>query len=437
MWAGSQPFMYPKYGKRKKVMKKKLVIILSVLVIFGFGIYVGRGTNQLKNITKIPSSSSSMIAMYIQDEEGNYQLSDAREFPKDGYVLNTEKSSCKNGGKITQNASTKALSLKVKTSDECTVYFDVVTSANPSADMLIAKANDSSITTYATGNKKEMFIFDHPEATQTTGWTDEERRDYRYIGNEPNNYITFNDETWRIIGVFTVETETGDKEQLIKIIRNESIENLPWDSTRNEWSTAQLQKFLNEDYYNNENSFKYNYINQYGNSQTITISKGLTSLSQKQIMKSKWYLGSASNNQNGQELYITERGTRTCVTTEQCSGETRTTSIIQNVGLMYPSDYIFTYAYGVDTKCYSNGTNCWTSSGGNPNSSWLLHKEYQNTLSPFDYNSISILVVYSTGGTFALSGKDNRTTRPSLYLSSSVRITGGDGSQSNPYTLAN
>ncbi len=306
-------------------MKKqtKYIIAISAMVLcFCLGTIYKDNQNQIKKITP---QNSSMIAMYIQDEEGNYNLSDAQEFPKDRYVLNTEKSSCKNGGKITQNASTKALSLKVKTSDECTVYFDVVTIKNPSANMLIAKANDANVTNYASGDKKEMFVFDHSEATQTTGWTEEERRDYRYIGNEPNNYITFNDETWRIIGVFTVETESGNKEQLIKIIRNEHIGQRAWDSnSKNEWSSATLQTLLNGDYYNQTGSY----------TDTSSI-KGLCTTAQNQIVRVKWYLGGSKTYQNlkGQNYYDFERGTTVY------SG--RTTNIIQNVGLIYPSEPVY------------------------------------------------------------------------------------------------
>ncbi len=211
-------------------MKKRNIAIAIALMVTSFyfgGVFKG----EEKYSKEITPHSEGMIAMYIQDDDGNYNLSDAQEFPKDGYVLNTEKSSCKNGGVITQNSSTKALSLKVKTSDECTVYFDVVKGpvVGEGAKTLLAKMNDASIIDYNSRNKKEMFVFDHPEAEQTTGWTEEERRDYRYIENQPNNYITFNNEIWRIIGVFTVETESGSKEQLIKIIKDVSIVDIPWN----------------------------------------------------------------------------------------------------------------------------------------------------------------------------------------------------------------
>lgn len=41
----------------------------------------------------------------------------------------------------------------------------------------------------------------------------------------------FNNELWRMIGVFTVEDENGNTEQRIKIIRNEKLsDNMAWNS---------------------------------------------------------------------------------------------------------------------------------------------------------------------------------------------------------------
>ena len=46
----------------------------------------------------------------------------------------------------------------------------------------------------------------------------DEHEDIRYYGANPNNYVSFNNELWRIIGVIDGK---------IKIIRNESIGNMP------------------------------------------------------------------------------------------------------------------------------------------------------------------------------------------------------------------
>ena len=80
----------------------------------------------------------------------------------------------------------------------------------------------------------------------------------RYIGSNPNNYVTFNNELWQIIGVMNnVEDENGKKDSRIKLIRTEAIGIYSWDSSAsnvnggmgvNEWSQADLMKLLNPGY---------------------------------------------------------------------------------------------------------------------------------------------------------------------------------------------
>ena len=65
---------------------------------------------------------------------------------------------------------------------------------------------------------------------------------YIYKGANPNNYITFNNEAWRIISV--------ESDGTMKIMRNESIGNAVWDeSSSNNWAKpTTLNNFLNENY---------------------------------------------------------------------------------------------------------------------------------------------------------------------------------------------
>ncbi len=340
---------------------------------------------------------------------------------------------------------------KVTLSDNQTLYahwkVKLITLANG------LKANLPTVTNYEDGEKTEMYVFDHDELTTTTtdsnatthsatqvmDWTSEERRDYRYIGANPNNYITFNDETWRIIGVFTVENESGNKEQLIKIIRNESIGNISWDdytdgSESNEWSTASLQGLLNGEYYNTEGSFNYTFKTfSTSTGTTVTIPKGLNAIARSQIAKVKWYLGGSRAFQNlgGPDYYNFERGAKTCATeTTRCS-EGRTTSIVQNVGIMYPSDYVYTYANGVDDTCYTDGYNCRYS---NANAGWLFNDAEQWTISP-----TADIKFYAFFVRNSYVGRDDACftygVRPVVFLNSKIAIVDGDGSQGNPYTL--
>ena len=72
---------------------------------------------------------------------------------------------------------------------------------------------------------------------------------YFFTGANPNNYITFNNETagWRIISI--------ECDGSIKIIRNNNIVEKIWDSSdSNNWARpADLNTYLNNDYYNSLN----------------------------------------------------------------------------------------------------------------------------------------------------------------------------------------
>ena len=258
------------------------------------------------------------------------------------------------------------------------------------AEMLIEKANDASITNYEEGNKGEMYTFSH-EATKQTGAL----TDYRYIGDQPNNYITFNNETWRIIGVI---------EGRIKIIKDESIGDLAWDSANiNDWTTASLQQTLN----NGTGDWK---LDETASSQVETVT---------------WYLGGASNSRlSGEEYYAFERGTRVY------SG--RPTSWSGKVGLMYASDYIYTYAYGVDDTCYNNGYEC---RNGTPSSGWLyINSVSQWTLFPFA-GLAEDAFLFDTDG-YMVNGwvMNSNVVRPALHLRSDI-VLSGSGTVEDPYQI--
>ena len=74
-------------------------------------------------------------------------------------------------------------------------------------------------------NESGLYTIVHSaDSTLQIGAT-ESVTEYRYRGANPKNYVTFNNETWRIIGVFPTEDENGNIENRIKLIRNESIGN--------------------------------------------------------------------------------------------------------------------------------------------------------------------------------------------------------------------
>ena len=78
----------------------------------------------------------------------------------------------------------------------------------------------------------------------TASLTDGAKDDnYRYAGADPNNYVKFNNEDYRIIGVFDGK---------VKLIKTAPIGNRVWDSSNsNNWARpADLNTYLNTTWYN-------------------------------------------------------------------------------------------------------------------------------------------------------------------------------------------
>ena len=107
------------------------------------------------------------------------------------------------------------------------------------AEMLIKNANSAN-TLYADGTKTEMYTFNHTNSNKT---------DYRYIGNNPNNYIEFNGETWRIIGVFDGHIKIMKDTPLEGSYSYDYKKNGVGSSTSgygsNDWTDSQLMYMLN------------------------------------------------------------------------------------------------------------------------------------------------------------------------------------------------
>ncbi len=310
----------------------------------------------------------------------------------------------------------------------------------------------------------------------------------RYIGTTPQNYVTFNGETWRIIGVFNnmyecpEDTEgkeiTTDnyadnckKTRLLKIIRNTSLDTYSWDSTDsnvnygygvNEWSTSAIQTALNEAYYNSTSGTCYGSSGKSNKacdfSQTGSM-KGLDETARNQVARVMWNTGTVDgtthtySKTNTKDMYTAERsdnnGKSLCSSGTDCNDNvTRTTKWIGKVGLMYPSDYGYATSGGSSVNretCLSYQLYNWNSGSYKTEcaqNSWLLNSsQTQWTMTPVPRSSYAsyVFVVHSSG---YVNGNDDacntRGVRPVVYLKSNVKIVYDDkhnGSKDKPYEL--
>ena len=289
----------------------------------------------------------------------------------------------------------------------------------------------------------EDLVSSNPDELVYDGTAD---NNLRYIGADPNNYVTFNNETWRIIGVFNnIDDGTGRKEARLKIIRNESIGEYSWDNKANgvgssisdygsnDWSDSALQIVLNSGAYYNRTSGECPY-GQNGATKACDFSTtGLTEEAKTMIDNAVWNLGGSStyNDVTTSMFYERERGTE--VYSE------RPTEWTGQIGLMYPSDYGYATSGGSTGRdtCLATELYNWDSVSDCFNNNWLYYSlSYQWALTPNSSYSGPVFGVDNYGIVGSRNASDTYVVFPVLYLSSNVKITGGDGSYDNPFTLS-
>ena len=234
------------------------------------------------------------------------------------------------------------------------------------------------LTKLATTNTDELY---YDGASYTDPNTNEEIVDnnLRYMGANPNNYVLFNDELWRIIGVMNnVDDGSGVKESRIKLIRAESLGQFPYydecadenwtdngngtytcSSKRynNNWPNSTVNEILNDLYWNgklHEPYHGYMKINDIWKDSLVEADFGNSKINKKTLKYIKeaiYYLG-------GHNAGIAEYNYLSLISLEWYEaertnqGNNNELTWTGNLGLMYPSDY------GYASNGVFNGTDC-------------------------------------------------------------------------------
>ena len=401
--------------KRNIIIAVIIILILSAIILtFTQAKYKTTASIPLVNGTiNYELSDFNLIGAYIQNGD---DYTPTNEIPSSGYEFNSEKSYCTVNNEnidvtLNYDMETQTISVVPLTTKgtKCYLYFDEASSATDVIEDVYEENQD-------------MLAYD--------GTAD---NNLRYIGANPNNYVYFNCddynnpssstcELWRIIGTFNENSHGISGEKLVKLIRNDSIGNLAWDSAdTNNWSTASLQTTLNGDYLNGSGSYTSNGIK---NDTTRNMIANVT-----------WKLGGSStynDDVTASMFYERERGTTVY------SG--RPTTWQGKIALMYPSDYGYATSGGSTTNreaCLAKELCNWDSSSYSDckNSDWLFNKDYQWTLTPSSSNSFYVFGVFPTGYVHYSYAISSLGVRPSVYLTSNVSISGGAGTMNNPYIL--
>lgn len=347
--------------------KKQILIISFLLFLLMIIIYNYPSLLQKKEDTIEPKNGA--LSIYLQNGSGNdsYYLSNDRSWPTVGYVYNEEKSYCDNDGEISYNHSTNKVAIVTNKTEKCYAYFDMI----PLTEYLTTLASTDSTN----------FASDHSNI--------------RYIGANPNNYITFNNETWRIMGVFDGK---------VKIIRTTPYNNTPYtfydgdaSGTNNKFQNAAIKTELNEAFY-----------------QTIN------STYRSMIKEGTWNVGGL----NSWDYQVA--GT--------AYNNEKSTTITANIGLISTTDYV--YAIGGSNRNTCIGSTHIGDVDSCKSDNWLY--PYATTSNMWTINEYtpdsSYALVVTTAGKIAPNGiQYTAAVYPVLYLHENVGFTSGDGTESNPF----
>ena len=300
-------------------------------------------------------------------------------------------------------------------------------------------------------NGDGLYAVSHDVSEISSDWN---KTEYRYAGSNPNNYATFNNEIWRIIGLVNVKNG-ANVEQRIKIVRTDGVKEQKdfgdyyWDTDTNNWTTSKLKDMLNGIYYESGigDCYSNNWESQCDFGPCTELSKGLDLNARNMVDKEViWNLGGWENSQiTTNQFYEKERGASTGSSNTNPSEWTKENDVGEKhngIGLMYPSDYGYAVGNNVRNTCLTknlikyNNDNCYLND-------WLLSSNDDSwTLSPNSSNSYSSFSVISSGFVQYFSAYTSRKVWPTLYLKSSVKITPNPhpeqeyGTVDNPFQLS-
>ena len=247
----------------------------------------------------------------------------------------------------------------------------------------------------------------------------DEHGNIRYYGANPNNYINFNNELWRIIGIIKTKTPDGEKE-LIKIVRNDYIANTSMDyKSNNNYSSnfqeSQLYQILNvKGYWTKE-------VIACPNTQNSKLECDFTNSGLQD--DSKNYIAEVIYNQGG---WNTNKIAPSAFYLKEKSVQKNTAKVT----LLTASDYGYAAGPSFQNVYFDSFDK------SPKNSNWLF-KDKEWLISP---NIEDYRKAYSINQNGQVVTKINvnkpQNIRPVVYLNENLILESGEGTETSPYQLA-
>ncbi len=425
-------------------MKKKIEIISILLVIVIVIISTILLTN--KDDNKALNSNESTIAYYYQNGSG-YSEGSSNTWTT-GYVLNIGKSSCNNQENpkdiLDWDSTSKTVLMTSNETNNCTLYFDKVTSGQT----YTAEQFFTSFTQSISDGELLKHTTSLPNSAGDDG--------YRYSGNNPNNFICFgpgssdynngisgakceDGNLYRIIGYVPVELSDGTKENRIKVIKSEYV-------TSNELGISSggnvyydLEYTVSKRVKNVESVQGFNWNKKENNNWTISSLYNALNTSKNGFMyklKTTWTDKIETVIWNVGGYNSTEISARRMYDIENDIQYGASSKVSAKIGLIYPSDY------GFASYRDSWTLNLWNyDNDSNRENNWLFNGVDEWTIFSFLEDGMLAYFVDFAGSLNSgevFSDSYISAVRPVFYLKSDVKLVNDnniDGSASHPYRV--
>ena len=452
--------------KNKKVYVVLIVLILIGSIFLTYNIYQNRN----KVIKTKKRKQNNLAIMIKEDGATDYTKSNSKDIPKGDYVLNRDKSYCKNNGKIGNYDSTLGkVSFSFIGTDSCFLYFDYDSEPKGYEKILLDNGNGTTTVAEAkayiegkgipdfstTATTNEGMYASDDDYTATTGM-----KSYYFRGAVNNNWVKFGKDSsgnpiyWRIIRI------NGDGS--IRMIYSGTT--APTSSTATVMTgtgtqiNATTYRFYSS--YNNPSYVGYMFTEgqQHGNGTPSTIKTAIDNwyktttletdattkelVSQDQIFCNDRSVttsesgtpGEISGSMSTSTTYY--YGAYVRLETNKSPKLTCTTASDKFTVNTSNGNEVLTYPVGLitaDEVAMAGGVN----SSDNENSSYYLYtNQYYWSGSPFNFNSSGarVFIVYSSGYLYGYSVDIASGARPVISLSSKAKLL-GSGTYNDVYTV--
>ena len=202
---------------------KKVYVILIALILIG-SLFLTYNIYQNKNkVIKTKKRKQNNLAIMIKEDGAtDYTKSNSKDIPKGDYVLNRDKSYCKNNGVIGDYDSVLGkVSFSFVGTDSCYLYFDYKEDTSLYRTIKKRAQTDTTYLALYTGEGADTYA--NPV--------------YYYKGNVENNNVLFAGFCWKIVrttetgGVKLIYNGVQKDEVEIAIIEDSSYTNISNDTT--------------------------------------------------------------------------------------------------------------------------------------------------------------------------------------------------------------